>query len=177
MKKPQPKADNLVSLMDDFAQKLLQDAKSGSQDGGEPLPIGTRLDVFAKVSSWVGVRNRIEDSGDGAELRSYQDRIKAGGAAHKRTPISAGSRSRPAYSRRGIEARNPDIKRIDGDGGAKLEAIKSRLPRANDGDAGGDSVDPGGKVSAAPGSPDGRSAALSGPKNGHLDGTRVRDQL
>ncbi len=118
----------LVARMDTFADQLLNECNEGK------ITLETRLAAFAHVTKWVHVRNRLTDSQeDGALLDEYKSTLD--GAAREIAARADGTNRALAA----LERANADrvVRPSAGDvGGAELEALKSRIPVANDGDNG-----------------------------------------
>ena len=122
----QSRNDQIVSKMEALALTMLE--RVGGQD--EKITLDLRMDVFERVGKWIAIRNKLEND-DGGGIADYKRRLHGEGAADKH----------PAGARRSGRAGET--------GGARLAAIKSRIPAANAGGDDGDSGAAGGEVSAA----------------------------
>jgi len=94
------------------------------------VSVDVQLDVFDKISRWVAVKNKLEND-DGGGIAEYKRQLFEGASD---TP-----------------ARRSRARKDAATGGARLEAIKSRLPGADDGGADGDSEPASGAVPVAVG--------------------------
>ena len=117
--------EEIVRKVEALALDML---KKGSE---RDTNIDLKMDIFEKVTKWVAVKNKLE--GD-----------DAGGIADYKRRLHGESETDKHYS----PSRRPRGK-SEPVGGPRLEAIKSRLPRADGGDDDGDSGDTGGEVPAA----------------------------
>ena len=75
-----------------------------------------KMDLFEKVGKWVWIKNKLEDDGAGG-IADYKRRLHAESSETDKHP--AARRPRPAQA----------------NGGSRLDAIKSRIPRTDDGGA------------------------------------------
>ena len=113
--------DQIVSKMEALALTMLE--KVETKD--EKINLDLQMDVFERIGKWVAIKNKLEND-DGGGIADYKRRLQ--GAADKH----------PKRSRHET-------------GGSRLDAFKSRIPRADDGDIDGDSGGAGGEIAAAAG--------------------------
>jgi hypothetical protein len=85
-----------------------------------------KMDLFERVGKWVSIKNKLEND-DGGGIADYKRKLHA---------ASGEADKHPAARRSGRDSQ--------ANGGARLNAIKSRIPAGNDGGSdrhGGDSGD------------------------------------
>lgn len=80
----------------------------------EQVTLDLKMDVFERVCKWIQIRNKIEDP-DGGAIGDYKRRLAGEDTQH--VPPSRRPKNR------------------DSAGGEALNALKSRLPSADDGNA------------------------------------------
>jgi len=127
----QSRRDNeFLGKMDDFANELMDKARV------DDVSLQTRLDTFKELARWVAVKNRLSDLGDagGESLDELRRRLRASQAPPRSGAARAANRGGdPFTSSYGRYGRYYP----DGEGGAALDAIKRKLPGADDGDDAG----------------------------------------
>jgi hypothetical protein len=118
--------EEIVRKMEALAIAMLArvDVKS------EKVNLDLQMDVFERVGKWIAIKNKLEND-DGNGIADYKRRLTGETDKH----VSPSRRPR-----RG----NPEET-----GGRALQAIKSRIPGADDGGDDGDSGAAGGEVPAA----------------------------
>lgn len=123
----------LLAALDAEAESLLSASKDGSLE--------TRISIFANVAKWLQVRNRISDPDDTSGLLdAYRRTINTAQSevaereAERVKTVNSPKRFLGRYQRAANNATRDN-------GGPQLDALKSRLPRADergaDGDRGG----------------------------------------
>jgi hypothetical protein len=127
-----PKKLNLMAAMNREAGKILELAAK------DTTSIETRLLAFDKVARWMQISNRIPDSGEEGLLDAYRERIDtAESEVAEREAHRIKSAKDPGHDvRRNLGKHQRAAKNAEGgNGGPALEALKSRLPATNDGNA------------------------------------------
>ena len=109
----------IILKQEALALDLLKSAESSDS-------LDMKMDLFEKVGKWVWIKNKLEDDGAGG-IADYKRRLHA--------EPSEADKHKAAGRSRGAEQ----------NGGSRLNAIKSRLPTANDGGDDGDSSGSGGE--------------------------------
>ena len=92
-----------------------------------------KMDLFERIGKWVAIKNKLEDDGAGG-IADYKRRLHAEQSETDQHPAAR----RPGH---GAQA----------NGGARLNAIKSRIPRSDDAGADGDRRGGGGEDAAVAG--------------------------
>ena len=120
--------EEIVRKMEALAISMLArvDVKS------EKVNLDLQMDVFERVGKWIAIKNKLEND-DGGGIADYKRRLTGETDKH--------------YS----PSRRPRGRADQPSGGRALDAIKSRIPSADDGGADGDSGGAGGEVSAVAG--------------------------
>lgn len=107
--------EQIVHRMEALALDMLEGTKDVNLD--------IKMDVFERVGKWVSIKNKLENQ-DGGDIRDYK-RILHGESEIDKHPAAA---------------RRSGRKHAVPNGGSRLEAIKSRIPKDDAGDTDGDSV-------------------------------------
>ena len=97
---------------------------------GDKVAVDVQLDIFDKISRWIAIKNKLEND-DGGGIADYKRALFGEDKDNKP--------KKPA-SRRSWSRKDPAT------GGARLDAIKSRLPAADAGGDDGDSIFAGGET-------------------------------
>lgn len=171
---PRKAKRDLVVDMDTEAEELLNRVKD------EKVSLDTRLAVFSQVARWVQVRNRLGDRDEAATelLNVYRSTIETGqqGALAEREAERVKDLNDPPRRFLGRKQRAAKHGTRD-NGGAELEALKSRLPRANVSDPDGDRRGGGGEAIGIAGANRLIRAELPGDRDWDLDSHHSGDEF
>lgn len=116
-----------------------------------------KMDLFEKVGKWVWIKNKLEDDGAGG-IADYKRRLHAESSETDKRPTARRSRG------------------AEQNGGARLDAIKSRIPQADARSHDGDSGDSGDEDTIDDGNGGGLHSGLHGDQQpGALSAARNRD--
>jgi hypothetical protein len=147
------KQADLVAAMNERAAALLDASKDGAK-----VSLETQLAAFSQVGRWIAISNRIADSDADTVglLDAYRTRIdeaesavaeraatRIKGINYESGPGYSDKHSGPRYLGRNQRAAKGGT---SDNGGAKLDALKARIPRADDGDHAGDRGSSGGEI-------------------------------
>lgn len=116
------KSDDFVDKMDQFANELMDKARSSD------VSLQSGLDTFKELARWVGIKNRLGDlDGTGESLDEFRAKLRSSEA-----PPRSGAPRGANWAKRNS---TPHI--VGGQGGSALDAIRRKLPSANAGDDAG----------------------------------------
>lgn len=117
------RATRIISGQEELALRIL------GRVSNENAALDVQLDAFEKIGKWVAIKNRLEDDGAG-DINRFKERIQ--GAAAQDRHYS------PSRRPKGWVDPNTTPPR--------LEQLKNRLPRPDDGGDDGNSDTSGGEV-------------------------------
>ena len=103
-----------------------------------------KMDLFERVGKWVSIKNKLEND-DGGGIADYKRKLHAATGETDKHPAAGRSRRQAAAN-----------------GGSRLDAIKSRIPHADDVSADSHGGDSGDEDSAAAGHAGSNGAGLHG---------------